>query len=328
MGSMSLYLKAGSLRKAVVVAVTLATTIVIAQPASAYDDSAGTAADTEQLVESLAPAAEVVVGTENAAGTVTAIGDTASTTTPSAGTGDVVVTGQAGIPVSIGLPAVADDATATLAHGGSVVYTDPEGLADVVVQPLEGGVRIQTVINGPNSPTVYAYPLDTGVTPVLNDDGSVDLVIEAGGVSVGIGHLDKPWAVDANGIAVPTEFVVTNGQLSQAVHHIGTAVTYPVVADPTVQADCGIITCTVRFNRTTTRNIRDGAALAGIAAGVVALIPGVDVVVGVIAAILGVHSIFAGRYYESGNCLGERFAKPEPGIWVPISVTYGSYNCR
>jgi len=50
------------------------------------------------------------------------------------------------------------------------------------------------------------------------------------------------------------------------------------------------------------------------------------IAVAVVAALLGIQSVFADRSYESGTSLRERCAKASPGIWVPVSVKYGSCN--
>jgi hypothetical protein len=211
-----------------------ATAVFWAQPAMADDVASATATSIEQTADLVAPAVDVISGAQSASGSVTSVGEDASTLAPASGAGDVVLTGESGIPFAVGLPAVAEDANAALAEGGSIVYDDPDGLADIVVQPLDSGMRIETIIKSADAPTSYAFDLSDGIAPMLNPDGSVDLVASAGGVSLGIGHVAPPWAVDASGMPVRTEFAVADGHLSQVVHHVGVNTVYPVVADPSI----------------------------------------------------------------------------------------------
>lgn len=312
------------LKATLTVAMTVAATIGIAVPAAA-DDGASEAAAIESAVTRVAPteiSADVV---ELPNGEVSGNGVSADLVAPARGDGLVTVTGESGVTVSFGLPHEADGALAEVTERGSVVYADPDGLTDVVVQPLEDGVRIQTVINSAQAPSTYDYRLDPGITPVINGDGSVDLVYAAEGLSIGVGHIDTPWAVDAHGVSVPTHFIVSAGDLTQVVEHGAAGVAYPVVADPKYQGNCGIITCTARFDRATTKDIAKGANLAGIALGVASYFGGVAVLV--LAGVLAAQAVYADDYYGNGNCYGIKRLKAS-GLFTPTQVTCGTYNCR
>jgi len=238
------------------------------------------------------------------------------------------------VPISIGVPAVVAGSELALADGGSGVFTDPDGATDVVVQPLESGVRIETVINGPNSPTAYEYALGEGIIPILNGDGSVDLVVSSGGISFGVAHVDKPWAIDGAGARVPTHFSVNGSKLVQVVTHTGRGVQYPVVADPAFQADCGIVTCTVRFDRARTYWLashpseRDLVLALGCLtlAGIGGEIGGL--VCGAIAAVIYYHANKAADYYAQGKCYGYRYPISNPPLGWSTAVTRYTYNCR
>ena len=119
---------------------------------------------------------------------------------------------------------------------------------------------------------------------------------------------------------------------SNLIQHISPAKdsAFPVVADPSLQADCGWVTCTVRFDRATTRNARDAAWLVSTAAVLCSAIGGVGAAVCGFAFALGAVEIavFAGRYYESGNCLQLKVTKSWPAVWWPGSVRRGTQNCR
>lgn len=292
---------------------------------AAADETATEATAIEAAVTRVAPTASTaeVVTLQN--GDVASEGLTADVLATSSGRGLVTVTGASGIPVSIGLPREVDDAVAEVTDAGSIVYQDPEGMADVVVQPLEDGVRIQTVINSDLAAESYEYPLAPGVDPVINVDGSVDLLLAAEGISVGVGHLDSPWAFDAQGNAVATRFVVIDGTLAQIVDHRVPGTAYPVVADPMYQGDCGIVTCTARFDRAATKNIRDGASLGAIGAALATLKWG-GWVAPVITAFLGTQAVLAGRYYGNENCYGMK-RLIVGALFTATEVKAGKYNC-
>jgi hypothetical protein len=99
----------------------------------------------------------------------------------------------------------------------------------------------------------------------------------------------------------------------------------------TFQGDCGWVTCTLRLNRAATRNARDAgwliAAAAG-ACGVVTSGAGAVVCGAAIAPAAVTLAVFAGRYYEDGDCLGIKFTHPPvPSVAWPSRVKHGSYNC-
>lgn len=219
-------------RVGVVLALVAALTMAGLQPASASDEN-GSASAAEKAVTDVAPHAATVAATESALG-FAGTGDSAETNAPVGGSGSLTLVDGEGLALAFGLPAVVDDASGVIAHGGSVVYEDPQGLTDVVVQPLEDGVRIQTVIAGETSPTVYAYGLPTGLAAELQSDGSVSLVASDGNASFEVAHIAAPWATDATGRDIPTHYVLSGGRLTQVVSHNGAGATYPVVADPTV----------------------------------------------------------------------------------------------
>lgn len=133
---------------------------------------------------------------------------------------------------------------------GSAVFLAENTEDAVVVQALEGErVRIQTVTASPESPHRFTYRLADGQQPIIQDDGSVDLVNEYGGFSVVSGHVELPWARDAQGENVKTFFVVEDGALVQVIEPSANAV-YPIVADPTFGHTYGVPT--MYFNKAET----------------------------------------------------------------------------
>lgn len=107
-----------------------------------------------------------------------------------------------------------DGSTATKEVDGMIVYQGTEESASTVVQPTDEGVRFMTVIKDAKAPSEYAYDVTVPVGGALikNADGSVS-VKNAADEEVMV--VPKPWAKDANGVLVPTEYVVEGTELRQ-----------------------------------------------------------------------------------------------------------------
>jgi len=122
---------------------------------------------------------------------------------------------------------VGDEAT-TVGDG----LTEYEGMTDAVdaiVQETAMGIRIMTVIGDVSAPSSYSYTLDVprGTLLVENEAG---FSLESGENL--LGTLQKPWAYDAAGNAVPTSYGWADGVLTQYVDLTSASVQFPVIADP------------------------------------------------------------------------------------------------
>ncbi|MFC8596954.1 hypothetical protein [Isoptericola sp. NPDC057191] len=114
---------------------------------------------------------------------------------------------------AVALVAVGGVATASAAQ-------DPaEATANLIdeVSPDQGA---QLEVNLPkeittqdaDGPHEFTDTFGDDITPVLADDGTVELrQTVQDGVVIAIGTVDKPWAADANGAAVPTNYSVRGG---------------------------------------------------------------------------------------------------------------------
>ncbi|UGS25015.1 hypothetical protein K8F61_09865 [Microbacterium resistens] len=175
---------------------------------------------------------------------------------------------------------------ATLAADGSVTYSGNTSTPAVNVLASEDQVRVSTVIASPEQPEQFSYDFGPGASIEVAADGSAT-VYRANGegegvalVETAVAQVQAPWAVDANGNDVATEYVVDGSTLTQVVKHSDVDVAYPVVADPTFDAPLPFQS-RVRFDRAETKTIADlgiaslGGAVCGpmaavcIAAGVV-----------------------------------------------------------
>lgn len=149
------------------------------------------------------------------------------------------------VDITIGLPYSTGEAAVSI--DGTDVIPSVEGI-DNVVERHSTGVRAMTVIHDETAPTMYPYTLTGGVF-VQEHDGTV--VIEDGEGRL-IGEVAPAWAIDAEGLDVPTWYEVSGNELRQYVDHRSAA--YPVVADPSVRVTWNKFWIT--YNRSEVRALR------------------------------------------------------------------------
>jgi hypothetical protein len=157
-------------------------------------------------------------------------------------------------------------------------------------------VRISSVLETPEADTRIPYEFDLPEGAVLEkqDDGSVDVVVSlADGIDAVTASIEQPWAVDANGAPVATEYQIFGATLMQVVHTTSDTA-FPVVADPTVVNKWwGIV---VRFNRSETASVGLGGAVCN---QVVSKIP--HPAATVLGAYCGVLATVAAAAYAQPN---------------------------
>lgn len=169
-------------------------------------------------------------------------------------------TGVAIAEVSAGLP----ESVLSL-DGNRQAVTRDDGTATVAQQKLDGSVQIITTIESSSAPTEYFFDvtLPVGASLLVNEDGSVAAYSRTGAFVAGV---HRPWAVDADGVAVPTRFVVNGNRLTQFVAHDDTYA-YPIVTDPWLGANLyGSVkaTKTTQGYVLTTTPTQWGAAFSGV----------------------------------------------------------------
>jgi len=181
-----------------------------------------------------------VTAREAAAALATVSELTADTVTASATTRtDAVVTDTVAIPrraadgvdiagLTVRLPGAADDAPAVKLDAGTVVYPSPGNYANAVQATDDGGLRALVVIETPNAPVDYRFPIDGATHLVANPDGTID--VHNGDTRVVT--VEPAWARDRNGAIVPTEYRIDGTTIIQTVHHRNAA--HPVIADPRI----------------------------------------------------------------------------------------------
>lgn len=136
-----------------------------------------------------------------------------------------------GTIIGIGLPNAENASDATPEGNGVVSYDNGDGSSTVPVPKDDGSVQITTVIDTPDAPTRYEYPLDLpeGATATLDAETGYVSLLDADGVW--IGGVAPAWAKDANGVDVATHYELTGTTLTQVIDH-ATGMAYPIVADP------------------------------------------------------------------------------------------------
>lgn len=309
-------------RPITVVAATALTVALLSSPAAASSATGGSEADlVADAIAEVAPEASITRPAVDSSGALTA---TPSSRTgvqfPDTGAQPITATLDS-VDVSMGLPELTADAPAVVAEDGTVVYTTG-GPADLAVQAVPDGVRVQSVLHDSAAPDSYRYEYP-GLTPILNSDGSISLDGVADGLSDEVAYIEAPWEHDAEGRAVPTWFSVEGATVVQHVDHSAADVTYPVVADPTVGFGRGAY---VFFNRAETRTIANGGWAATGATGVCAAAGALLGPAGAVAFGAACYAQFGSIVYTAGVAENSRPKKCMRLRWLPGSLTAATYK--
>ncbi len=234
---------------------------------------------------------ETVAAIDDAVGQMldTALAVSAATSTVSVGGGvSVELSSDASDGISIDSPTAGDleiglpfaeTAGDAQVVDGVMVYDNGNGSSTTPLVHADGSVQILTTIADANAPTEYSYQFDLapGAALVTTGQGGVDIVEADGSVSRTI---EAPWAVDANGKAVPTHYFVVGDTLTQVID-VDTSTAYPVVADPTVKAGWwGILPVyRITFTKAETADAKSktGSPFATASAAFCGLLPGTTV---------------------------------------------------
>ncbi len=194
-------------------------------------------------------------------------------------------------------------------HGFVTGTRDNRNVSYIVIKDTSAPSDYQFAIGSP-SEELKLIPDNRGGVTVSDSTGNLVNTILA------------PWAKDANGKNLPTNYTVSGNVVTQHVDTRGA--TFPVVADP--QYGCGVGWCSVYFDKRETHDVATGgiAALGGATAAC-----GVGGAVGVAACGLasGALAWTAVTADNHGNCLGLSFWGVYPFIgWNPFEYT--GVQCR
>lgn len=133
------------------------------------------------------------------------------------------------------------------------------GFEQITIPNGDGGDRTLVLINDPTSPHTYRFPqqVPPGGRMLENPDGSVS-ILDADGNTVST--IDAPWAYDAAGRPVRTDYEVDGDTIVQKIYPAADSI-YPIVADPnrTVEAD-GSVTDTYEDGWINVKDNGDGTS--------------------------------------------------------------------
>lgn len=160
----------------------------------------------------------------------------AETAEPAVTNPDVQVTAEASTPtvvdtaaeqsVSLSIPAEGSGQTS----GTTTVFDGTATDTQVGVQPTAQGFRALVRLDGPDAPERFEFQVGDQASRLrLEEDGSVTVLNAADEI---VGHIETPWARDANGVNIPTHYEIEGLTLTQVVQHRGGGYAYPIVADP------------------------------------------------------------------------------------------------
>ncbi|CAB4953903.1 unannotated protein [freshwater metagenome] len=115
--------------------------------------------------------------------------------------------------------------------GPATTYRADDGTDRATVPTVDGGSRRLVRITSPSQPQTFGFPVHvpTGGKLTVTDDGGAIVTTQDGKVTSTIA---PPFAVDATGAPVATEYQADGQTLKQIVKHRTAGTVLPVVADP------------------------------------------------------------------------------------------------
>ncbi|MBX6766396.1 MAG: hypothetical protein IRY90_04465 [Actinomadura rubrobrunea] len=132
--------------------------------------------------------------------------------------------------VHIGIDVTAADTVAQVIRPTLRAFIGVDVDTDMLAQTTSSGIRLLTVIHGPDAPEEYRFPftLADGLALEAMPSGGYDVVHLRYGATVG--RLYSPWACDSMFRQVKADYVLDGNVVTMRVKHEGAY--YPVVADP------------------------------------------------------------------------------------------------
>jgi len=189
--------------------------------------------DTSVVIAEAAPDVEIVEPVGQLDGDLVATNEIGTVAVPEDVSGSIAV--KPADPsvgdLEIALPDLEGAVGATTEDDGTVVYHADDDVS-LAVQATTDGVRMLSILEGPEAQDRFAYDLTlpTGAVIKLDPDNGGAAVYD--GIGQPIAIIDPPWATDAKGVAVATHFELEGTTLVQVVDHQVGVYSYPIVADP------------------------------------------------------------------------------------------------
>ncbi|GAB3670081.1 hypothetical protein GCM10027589_38530 [Actinocorallia lasiicapitis] len=132
--------------------------------------------------------------------------------------------------IHLAIDAQAGDRAATVLRPSLRVFVGVDVDTDIVAQTTSDGIRLVTVVHGPEAPTAFRFPITLADGLALDPmpSGGFDVVNLRYGATVG--RFYSPWACDSLFRPIRAFYELDGSILVMRVQHEGAA--YPVVADP------------------------------------------------------------------------------------------------
>ena len=128
--------------------------------------------------------------------------------------------------VTMGIPAVGEAEV----DGPTAIYEGTVEDITVALQPAAGGLRALVHIDSAEAPERFDFVMGGDVATLeMMPDGSVVALNPDDEV---LAVAPTPWALDANGVNVPTYYEISGTTLTQVVEHKAGDFVYGIVADP------------------------------------------------------------------------------------------------
>lgn len=132
--------------------------------------------------------------------------------------------------IHVAIDGAAGDRAATVLRPSLRVFVGVDVDTDIVAQTTSDGIRLVTVMHGPEAPSEFRFPvtLSDGLALESMPSGGYDVVHLRYGATVG--RFYSPWACDSLFRPVKAHYELDGSTIIMRVQHEGSV--YPVVADP------------------------------------------------------------------------------------------------
>lgn len=142
----------------------------------------------------------------------------------------VTVPTKDGRRVHIAIEAAGGDRAPSIVRPGIRVFVGVDVDTDIVAHTTPEGVRLVTLLHGPEAPRTFRFPLTLPDDLTLDalPSGGYDIVDRCRGTAVG--RFFAAWAYDYVFRPIPVRYRLEDTTIVMEVAHAET--TYPVVADP------------------------------------------------------------------------------------------------
>jgi hypothetical protein len=226
-----------SLRKSVVLVLTIGLTVLGVHTAQAREADTVSADEVTQALGSvpdlLTASDQVDARVDGDSATVTQVADITIEVPKDSSEGVNLDVAAGNSRLTVELPDAEAAETGIEVAAGVTAYPGNQGFANAVQTTEDGSLRMLTVIDSRRASTSYSYKIDVpagGLIRRIKGGGAAVLDADRNVVAL----IATPWARDAHGKAVRTRFTVHGSTLTQHVAHRQRGVVYPVVADPVI----------------------------------------------------------------------------------------------